>query len=288
MTSKKTKVERYGWSDPGERPEFKWIHKNDLLIDETYQRPADEAHLLNIAREFKWDSCGVFLVSQREGGLLFVYDGGHRLEALRRRDDITEVPCFINHSSLREEARAYDRVNNSIRIMVSLGKFKARLAGGDPIALFIDSLAKQSGCRIPKDKASTAPDAMNCISKIYRLVQTSRPVFEVVYPLANAVCSGRPFHEAIIGGFFFLETRLNASGTDSLKDRRWQKRVLAIGMDALLEAAGDAVRFEKMGGDRVKAIGFLREINKGLRTERLVVDLSSEKRAKFFRKPDES
>jgi len=89
----KSKIERYGWTVQDGQGELRLISKHDLAVDyASYQRIANNAKTLVLARDWSWIACGALIVASR-GGALHVVDGGHRLVAAMKRDDITMLPA---------------------------------------------------------------------------------------------------------------------------------------------------------------------------------------------------
>src|SRR5580658_2316604 len=98
--SMKSGGERVSLSDPGRKPEPKWIALDKLYVDHNYQRntksKASQRNLESMKIDFRWVFCGALMVcwvaSQKKYAVI---DGQHRLEAARWRGDIDELPCLI-------------------------------------------------------------------------------------------------------------------------------------------------------------------------------------------------
>ena len=83
----------------GNPPTLEWVALDRLLVDDSYQRRADDGRskvlIGQIARGWDWRLYQPLSVSRRAGGELFVVDGQHRLAAARMRGDIPHLPVVI-------------------------------------------------------------------------------------------------------------------------------------------------------------------------------------------------
>jgi hypothetical protein len=93
--TKQSKVERYGWKLVDKFGESMQIHKDKLLIDESYQRSATQAKVRNIANKWSWIACGSLIVGSRDGQY-YLIDGGHRVMAARLREVIGNFPALYS------------------------------------------------------------------------------------------------------------------------------------------------------------------------------------------------
>ena len=64
---------------------FVLVPVEDLHVDESYQRPIQD-HVNIIAREWDDMKCDPLKINYREDGNLYVWDGMHRLTALKMRN----------------------------------------------------------------------------------------------------------------------------------------------------------------------------------------------------------
>jgi len=128
-------VKKYNWSEIGNAGHFEMVDVSHLKVDTIYQRDGkdiSQTNILDIARNFTWESFGAILVMRRKNGLMYVVDGQHRVEATKRRGDITEAPAIVFDSDGPiEEARAFYRRSTSIKPISSFTKFKARIASNE-------------------------------------------------------------------------------------------------------------------------------------------------------------
>jgi hypothetical protein len=121
----------------GVRSSLEWVDVKDLMIDVAYQRPVREHHVNKIVKNFDPDMFGNLIVSARKGGGMYVVDGQHRVEAVRKMGwGDQRVPCIVYHGmTLEEEARAFFYPQSNRVQLIPAERFKARLAAGDESAV---------------------------------------------------------------------------------------------------------------------------------------------------------
>ena len=93
---------------------FRRIDKNDLIVPVgDYQRDESEGRISDeIAMHFDIVAFGTLLVIERDDGTLIVADGGTRLSAALKRQDISEVACIVfSGLTEKQEADVFLRVN---------------------------------------------------------------------------------------------------------------------------------------------------------------------------------
>lgn len=255
-----TKIDRYGWTIKDSVGQLRMIGKNDLFIDYTYQRNANEKKLSAIAREWSWIACGAITVAKRDGRL-FVIDGQHRVMAARKRSDINDLPCVVfSTSGPREEADGFLTAQTQRKSVTAVEKFRALTVIENEAALFVQDLLNQSG----RTAASgTGQNSVKCMWRLMFLANKTPDVLRHVWPLICEITHGKVLHERILEGLVYLETRLPPGV--SLMDKEWRRRVNKTGADALLAGAAKATAFYSKGGAKVWAKGMVEEINRGHR-----------------------
>jgi hypothetical protein len=257
---KMTKVERYKWKVQGAPGHQRMVNKNDLQIDHTYQRNANDMKLMAIARDWSWIACGSIVVADREG-VLFVVDGQHRVMAARKRSDITELPCLVfkTHEA-KQEAKGFLAAQTQRKPITSVEKFRALVTVEDPAAMVVQELLNSTG-HAPGNGMSAM--SVKCVGVLIKEADTDAATLCKVWPLIAVVSEGKPVHARLIEGLLYIEKRMPEG--DSLTDRDWLKRVKKAGVDALLEGAAKASAFYSHGGAKVWAAGMVEAINRGHR-----------------------
>ena len=98
---------------------FVLVPVEDLHIDESYQRPVQK-HVNTIAQEWDDMKCNPLKVNYREDGNLYVWDGQHRLVALKLMG-IDYVLCVITVGlTQKQEAALFGCQGNGLRNQIHM------------------------------------------------------------------------------------------------------------------------------------------------------------------------
>lgn len=112
-----------------------------------YQRVLRDSTVAAIVENFDPVGIGSLLVSQRDGAY-WVFDGQHRLAALKALG-IRSVSCIVyTGMTASEEAKAWDYYNTQSKRATILDKASAALFRGDTLAVAIDQVVKSTGMDI--------------------------------------------------------------------------------------------------------------------------------------------
>jgi len=112
--------------------EDKWLCKDSLYVDETYQRPGRNVIVKKIVKNFDENLFGLLTVVQNGSGTYAVVDGGQRLRAAMQITAIDRVRCLVFPSmSIPEQAQFYLNLNVSRVTPSSVEFFIGQLAAGD-------------------------------------------------------------------------------------------------------------------------------------------------------------
>jgi hypothetical protein len=267
----RTKIDRYGWSDPGPRGELRWIAKDLIEVDEIYQRDLNEGKAVSIASNFSWAAFGVVTVADRRNGVFAAIDGQHRLGAAIRRADITEVPCVVFQiSDLPKEAQAFLQTNTFRKPLTGLDRFRAAILVGHAPSMLVNELIVQTN-RTPVVSISNRMSGrvVGCLSRLVVLAETNDAVLRRMFPVIDSIFGDAPITERVLCGLLWLESRMPEG--ESLTQPRWRKRLMDVGAATMeMESKRSAAAFSR-GGDAVWARGCLIAINRGLR-HRLVIE----------------
>lgn len=136
----------------GRMPALNYLLPGELQVDPTYQRSLEgkssQQLIKDIAQHWNWDLC-LPLVVARRGGVLYVIDGQHRLEAAKRRGDIPQLPCVLIESvSAADEAATFVHLNQRRRALSKVDEFKAAIASRDTRANAINDAMQAAGLSI--------------------------------------------------------------------------------------------------------------------------------------------
>lgn len=249
--------------------QFQLLSKKVLLVDPEYQRNNVKQRIVEkVARTFSWMKFGTLAVALRTDGSYWVYDGQHRKLGADLRPDVEKVPCLVfTVGDLDEEADAFLGVNDDRTIVSAIDKHRAALVAGDELATKLQKLVTDNGLRLSDDRTQ------NTIQCIRALRDTARRDYDGIarlMPILAQLFAGHVIHERVLLGLFEITQR---DGGDGLFSPVITKRLMALGPEALKVAGAEAAAFYTKGGGRVWGFGMLKAINKGMRTNKLDVDM---------------
>ena len=253
------KVAKYKWTALDKPGRFAWLPKRDLIVPvETYQRGGTNSKELRIAANFSWAAFQTISVCEVEDGKYHVIEGGHRLRAAMKRNDVVKLPCMIfDIPAEDDQAKAFLMVNKERKPMSGVDRHQAMLVAGDPLALKVENAAQEAGRKI-----GSASDGrhISCVNELGKCIQADEVAFNRVWPLIYTVCEGRRLTRDMLLGMFRLE-RFVAGGICTAARAR---RIASVGYDALIEGSRQGREFHGHPGDAAIADGMLKKINKGL------------------------
>lgn len=256
----RTKVERYGWKMLDSPGRFEMVQKGLIHIDHVYQRKIVDAKVIDIASEWSWVAFGVVTLAERPDESLYAIDAQHRVEAAKRRSDISLLPCMIfSVTDVTEEALGFLRANTFRRPLTGVEKYKAKTVVGDEASVRVSKILSDHGYVVSSSGAQSA--TLKAVHLATRLVTQNADAFErTVFLMSTAL--GRPFaHERVVSGIWTLISR----GAIDPNNPRLIARIKAVGYDGLLQAANKAAAYFARGGMGTWASGMSEALNKGLR-----------------------
>lgn len=145
---------------------YKRMPLDTLVVDPTYQRELDEARVENIAENFDPALLGTLEVSRRNGKSA-VFDGQHRLAALRKRG-AKDAPCLVHEGlSVPEEAVLFVNLQTKRKSLRPMDRFKARLVAGEDRAKTINMLARANGYTVTDGGHPRQIGAVAALDRVY-------------------------------------------------------------------------------------------------------------------------
>lgn len=255
------KVKRYGWTIKDAPGKFMIINKNELKVDDSYQREIKTSKVLSIASEWSWVGAGAISVVKR-GNSYWAVDGNHRVEAAKKRGDITHLPCMVFEcESIKEEAEAFLKSNINRKPVTALEKFKAMTVSGDNYAIMVNEVLNSLGITLKGTSAKAGE--MKSISWALKKCKENPVKFVEVMELASKLCHDMPIPEILLGALWHLNNNIDGG----LQNKKFVLRIEQTGARALIEGAKKAAAYFVQGGEKVWATGALNEINKNLRNK---------------------
>lgn len=152
------------------KPKTEWITAGKLNIDHSYQRDVIPARVKAIADKLDLDALGLFIVSRRSDGKLFIIDGQHRDAALRYHgwQDDWKVECRVYEGlTVEQEAELYRQLNNT-RPLLAWDFYKAGLVSGDAECLEIDGLVKSCGLKVSRVSGDGKVCCVTTLRKVHK------------------------------------------------------------------------------------------------------------------------
>lgn len=147
MQQRLTKSINTPQSDWENNTTVEWIGVDDLIVDESYQRPLEPRKVAKIVKDFDPDAFGALVVSLRSDGTKALIDGGHRVEALAQMGWLDQqVPATIHRGlTVEQEARIFSILNSNRTKPKVVDLFKADVRAGNPTAVAINLLFEKHG-----------------------------------------------------------------------------------------------------------------------------------------------
>lgn len=164
---------------------FVLVPVEDLHIDESYQRPV-QSHVRTIAEEWDDMKCDPLKINYREDGNLYVWDGQHRLVALKLMG-IDYVLCVITVGlTQKQEAALFGCQGNGIKKPNPYDIYKANVCSGEEIDSAIKNMCDKYGLAV--DKNNKRAGNLSCLTlakKIFEKGTEDREYFEWVLELLH-------------------------------------------------------------------------------------------------------
>jgi hypothetical protein len=169
------KVDRYEWKNPQKPGECRLISKHQLNIDRRYQRQqVSTKKVTDIASGWDWLLIGAISVIVREDGTFWVFDGGHRVRAAFKRDDVHLLPCLVHKlETVQEEAKAFVERNTLTTNVSSFDRFNASVVAEDPVAKSTMEMLTEFGLKPVKGGGSDST-SIHCVGALQKCVKINR------------------------------------------------------------------------------------------------------------------
>lgn len=161
MESRKSALKILMSGIPVENKVFVMVPVEELYIDDSYQRPVQN-HAQKIAQEWDDMKCDPLKINYRENGKLYVWDGQHRLIALRLMG-VDYVLCVLTVGLTQEqEAELFGCQGNGIKKPDPYDIFKAHVCSGEEIDTAIKIMCDEYGLTVNRN--SKTAGNLSCLT----------------------------------------------------------------------------------------------------------------------------
>lgn len=144
------------------------VKPKDLLVDYSYQRETIDSKVVNIIRNFNAKAIGVVILSIRENGDLYIIDGAHRIEAMKRMNmgevDVNAVVYF--NLSVKDEADLFVLLNDNRTKPKRSDLHRAAAKSGDQNALGIENVLSKHGLAVGNKPGEGIVRAIGTLHKV--------------------------------------------------------------------------------------------------------------------------
>jgi ParB-like nuclease domain len=166
-------------SDPGPKPELKWIDISKLYVDQEYQRSAKSnrsvSNIKYMRHNFSWAFCGALVVCYVKAKKQYaIIDGQHRYLVAKSLTSITELPCIvISDLDIKKQAKSFVVMNTKRVAMHNLAKFHAAVAAGEDDAVALKEILEEARITVPdspKPKGYSLPREIHSIGSLLSML----------------------------------------------------------------------------------------------------------------------
>lgn len=146
---------------------LRWVPIAQMRVNPLAQRDVNQAWVDRIAEELDVEQIGNPTVNLR-GGVFWIIDGQHRIEALRQTGwDDQQIQCWTYEGlSQEEEADAFLRQNDR-RAVDAFAKFRTAVTAGRDDETDIERIVQANGLVVSRDAIPGAIRAVGTLRRIY-------------------------------------------------------------------------------------------------------------------------
>lgn len=144
------------------------VKPSELNIDMSYQREINYSKVNFIVNNYNENAIGVITLSMRENGDLYIIDGSHRVEALKRlgkgNGDINAIVFF--NLSIQDEANLYIVINENRTKPKKSDLHKAGVSSGNTDSIAIDALLRSHNLSVENRPGDGVIRAIDTLYKV--------------------------------------------------------------------------------------------------------------------------
>lgn len=160
------KVRDFGFGTP----EIKVVVVNRLQVDPTVQRRLDKARVDRMIARINFEAIGVLTTNLRETGGLYVVDGQHRVDMLKRGGWPDHLVTTNQYEGLSLAAEAFlFELLNTTKQPQPLDFFKARLLSGDRATQEMWRILTERNWKITMESGDHRFAAVRSLENLYHL-----------------------------------------------------------------------------------------------------------------------
>jgi hypothetical protein len=255
--------EVFDWVPLGPQGKFEWLPKDRLEIDYEYQRDKISVErVLRIARLFSWQAFGTLIVSRRPDQRLVVVEGQHRKLAADKRADVSLLPCMVfEFAAVADEAAAFVQINTDRGPVPTYHKYRALLKQGDATAVTVERLIQLLGYKVTK--AANHDFTIGCVGSLLSAFNSDERAAETALRVAVEVCGGKPVHNHLFAGLFYVERHMRHYRVGSLAEPKHSGKLARSGQDVVMRDIHAAVAYRRKGGAKIYAEAIIDHLNRG-------------------------
>lgn len=150
--------------NPGEKPNLRWVSKERLYVDPSFQRLVNMEHVGSILSDFRYGYLHPINTGPETEKGFSIIDGQHEWLAAMRHPEVEELPIVEAWwaDTVEKQADIFVTINRNRINISSTGVFYARVAQGDPEAVWMDQLLVSAGVRMSRVMTAPLPPLMTC------------------------------------------------------------------------------------------------------------------------------
>ena len=153
------------------RKELKMVNSKQIVAVEGYQRKLKYNKIKDIVNNYNPNKMKPLDVSYR-GGKYYVYDGQHRLEALRQLNGNKDIPvlCLVHYGmSAADEAFLFATQDDGVIRVTLEDKYNALFFGGDKDMIELKKICESCGLECNFKRNGSENKKLNCYKEIYTI-----------------------------------------------------------------------------------------------------------------------
>jgi hypothetical protein len=155
--------------------EIALIYLDACIIDDTYQRPAQQVFVQQMIENFDETLVGCISINERKNGKLAILDGQQRYLAMTAKSKTSCYASVYRGMSLKDEAGFFYRMNKDRKSMNIYYGFRARRVAGDPVTAAISEIVEGQGFTLgPVANDTEVIGAIASVEKAYGVVSDLR------------------------------------------------------------------------------------------------------------------